>query len=60
MGVDRRDNTLGHVKGNLDPSCGRCNMIRKAIPRDEFLAFIRDVIRFNDAKRIPNLDCCYN
>ena len=47
MGVDRRDNTLGHVKGNLDPSCVRCNMIRKAIPRDEFSAFIGDVTRFN-------------
>ena len=32
MGLDRMDNTVGHLKLNVVPCCYRCNMIRKDMP----------------------------
>jgi hypothetical protein len=38
MGIDRIDNSLGHVLGNIEPCCFVCNHMRSDTPREEFLA----------------------
>lgn len=38
--LDRIDNTLGHVKGNVNLSCIRCNDIRNDIPFDAWKCLI--------------------
>jgi hypothetical protein len=38
MGVDRIDNTLGHVSGNLQPCCGEHNIFRGAMTVENFIA----------------------
>ncbi len=44
MGVDRDDNALGHIDGNLSPSCSDCNMVRGSWTRERFSAYL-DVVR---------------
>lgn len=37
MSLDRKDNSIGHVKDNLIPACWRCNYIRRDMPIDAWL-----------------------
>lgn len=34
MTLDRIDNSIGHLKNNLLPACGRCNYFRRDMPFD--------------------------
>ena len=37
MGLDRKDNMLGHIKTNVVPCCDRCNYIRRDMPYEAWL-----------------------
>lgn len=37
MTLDRMNNSLGHIIGNVVPACIRCNLIRKAMPYEAWL-----------------------
>lgn len=50
-GVDRVDNRLGYVAGNVVPCCGRCNHAKGALTRDEFIAMCHQIAAEN-----PNSD----
>ncbi len=39
-GVDRKDNALGYVEGNVLPCCGFCNRLKRHHSYKEFMAFI--------------------
>ena len=42
-GVDRRDNSLGYVRGNCLPCCTQCNNAKNDYPVDVFLTWIKQV-----------------
>lgn len=42
IGLDRIDNSLGHVRGNLQPCCWSCNSKKKNMSIDEFRQKIAD------------------
>lgn len=42
-GIDRVDNSLGYVRGNMVPCCTRCNSAKQNLPLSEFLGWIARV-----------------
>jgi hypothetical protein len=42
-GVDRQDNDLGYVEGNVVPCCGTCNRAKSQATVSEFIAWARRV-----------------
>ena len=36
IGLDRKDNRLGHIRGNLQPCCKRCNSKKRELSNEEF------------------------
>jgi hypothetical protein len=44
IGLDRIDNSLGHVYGNVVPCCYRCNFLRKDMPYEAW-CFIAPTIK---------------
>ena len=42
-GIDRVDNSLGYVEGNVVPCCGQCNNAKRTIGAEEFKAWIVQV-----------------
>jgi hypothetical protein len=36
IGIDRKDNRFGHVIGNIEPCCWRCNRMRGELTVEEF------------------------
>lgn len=53
-GLDRIDNTLGHVRGNVLPACAACNIARNAIFTVEEMRTIGDAIRKVWEKRVKD------
>ncbi len=49
-GIDRLDNSLGYIPDNVVTCCIRCNKMKKAASRDDFLRHINDI-----AQRHPML-----
>ena len=47
IGVDRINNTLGYVEGNVAPCCSICNRAKDLMTREEFLAWIERVYEHN-------------
>lgn len=39
-GIDRIDNSLGYVFGNVVPCCTRCNLIKRNMSKTEFLGHV--------------------
>ena len=39
-GIDRRDNSLGYMIGNVVPCCWTCNHAKGNMPFDEFMAWV--------------------
>jgi len=39
-GIDRKDNVLGYIEGNVLPCCGFCNRLKRHHPYEDFMAFI--------------------
>jgi len=44
-GIDRIDNSLGYISGNIAPCCSRCNWSKKDMTQDEFLGWVTLVFR---------------
>ena len=42
-GIDRIDSTKGYIKGNVVPSCGRCNTGKNNYSKDEFVSCIKAI-----------------
>lgn len=40
MGLDRIDNTLGHIKINVVAACMRCNYLRRDMPHDAWMMLV--------------------
>lgn len=40
IGLDRIDNTLGHLKMNVVSACQRCNILRRDMPYEAWLLFV--------------------
>lgn len=45
-GIDRIDNTLGYVHGNVRPCCKTCNFAKHSMSEDEFQAWINQLVKF--------------
>jgi hypothetical protein len=43
MTLDRIDNDLGHVRGNVLPSCIRCNLIRGSMPMAAWMHLVPSI-----------------
>ncbi len=47
-GIDRKDNSLGYTIENCLPCCRKCNFCKGKLPYDEFMSWIKRVIKHND------------
>jgi len=56
-GVDRIDNQLGYVYGNMASCCEQCNKAKRKLGKSEFLLWIKAVYDYSiasvDGQRIP-------
>lgn len=48
MGIDRIDNSLGYVPQNSTSCCKNCNMMKKAMTVNDFLAHIKKIQTFQN------------
>ena len=46
-GIDRVDNTLGYIAGNVVPCCKICNNAKKDLPLEEFMAWIARLTEYH-------------
>jgi hypothetical protein len=46
-GIDRIDSSKGYTLDNCVPCCGRCNVAKLAMPREEFLEWIERVYNYS-------------
>lgn len=44
-GIDRLDNEKGYYAENCVPCCSRCNWMKHAMPREEFLSHVAAIFR---------------
>lgn len=42
IGLDRKDNRFGHIRGNIQPCCKRCNDKKRELSNEEFRQAIDD------------------
>lgn len=49
-GIDRIDSNLGYSKDNCVPCCKLCNMAKNDTPLDEFLAWARTLVDYQNLK----------
>lgn len=49
-GIDRVNNSLGYISGNVVSCCSTCNRAKLMMSVDEFLAWARRVVQFNEVK----------
>ena len=42
-GIDRLNNDIGYILGNVVPCCGACNKAKQCMSEDEFKSFISRV-----------------
>jgi len=40
VGLDRKDNSLGHIQSNVVPACIRCNFIRRGMPYEAWILLV--------------------
>ena len=46
ISIDRVDNNLGYVEGNMVPCCKTCNWMKSDMPLSVFLEHIRRIYRY--------------
>lgn len=46
-GIDRKDNQIGYIFSNCLSCCKTCNFAKKAMPYNDFMAWIKRLIEFN-------------
>jgi len=52
IGLDRKDNTLGYVKGNVLPCCGDCNYVRSdVLTVEEMEVAMNAVLKFRNGDK---------
>ncbi len=49
MTMDRIDNAVGHLKTNVVPACYRCNMIRRDMPHEAWMAIVPAIKAASDS-----------
>jgi len=49
-GIDRLDRRIGYIQGNVVPCCRTCNDMKGVLGRDEFIARVKRIARFTEAK----------
>lgn len=54
MGLDRKDNSLGHLIGNVVPCCLRCNIIKGNMPLEAWIIIAKAVKRATKAGAFGN------
>lgn len=42
-GIDRKDNSLGYVEGNMLTCCSRCNYLKGTMNFDQFMAAVKEI-----------------
>lgn len=50
-GIDRVENSIGYVTGNLASSCGTCNMAKRFLDIESFLKYIKRAYKFNFGRK---------
>lgn len=45
LSLDRKDNTIGHLKSNVTPACLRCNLLRRDMPYEAWLFIVPSIRR---------------
>ena len=48
LGLDRRDNGIGYVLWNVQPCCGPCNFLKRAMSQYVFLDQVRKICRYQE------------
>lgn len=48
-GIDRKDNSVGYVSGNVQPCCTICNQAKHTLTEEEFLSWLDRVFNFRKA-----------
>lgn len=44
-GIDRIDNNLGYIPGNITPCCKECNLAKRGMSVDQFLIWVHRIAR---------------
>jgi hypothetical protein len=44
VGIDRVDNSLGYVKGNMVPACETCNHMKWNLTKDQFIQKCKQIV----------------
>ena len=57
-GIDRIDNDLGYVSGNMQPCCSECNVMRGALTVDAFLEKASRIAARAELLLIPEMPAC--
>ena len=47
-GIDRIDNNLGYVVGNMAPCCKLCNQLKRKLTVKEFLNHVKNIYLFQE------------
>jgi hypothetical protein len=53
-GIDRIDSSKGYEEGNVVPCCGTCNIMKMALPQQEFLDHIERIHNYQKEKNNGN------
>lgn len=51
-GIDRIDNALGYVHGNVAPCCERCNKFKHVLSVEDFLNHVKRIYEFQNQKEM--------
>ncbi len=49
-GIDRKDNEIGYILNNCVPCCDICNKAKRAMPYDDFMMWIKRLVKFTLAQ----------
>ncbi len=52
-GIDRLDNSLGYISGNVVPACGFCNCAKSTYGLDDFFSKLRAIVEREDRRNNP-------
>jgi hypothetical protein len=53
-GIDRVDNKLGYIIGNLATACSSCNMVKRFGNVEQFLLYIKRAYEYNFGTEVSN------
>ena len=56
MTLDRVDNSVGHLKSNVEPACMRCNYIRKDMPYEAWKIIVPSIKEARESGAFGNWD----